>query len=188
MVDKTNTLNTNNWIDNYADYLYNYTITRVNNSDLAKDLVQDTFFAGLKSANNFQGKATERTWLVSILKRKIIDHYRKINSKKGQAEVRMNFYDDGENEGSWLEERAPQSWDNASEKKIENEELRNQLEVCIDKLPEKYAIVFRMKTVQELETEEICKELDISSSNLWVMIHRARTQLRKCMEDNWFNN
>jgi RNA polymerase sigma-70 factor (ECF subfamily) len=188
MAEKIHTLNTNKWIDLYADYLFNYTITRVNNSDLAKDLVQDTFFAGLKSAKNFQGKATERTWLVSILKRKIIDHYRRINSKKGQAEVRMNFYDDGENEGSWLEERVPQSWDNASEKNIENEELRNQLEVCIDKLPEKYAMVFRMKTVQEFETEEICKELDITASNLWVMIHRARTQLRKCMEDNWFNN
>jgi RNA polymerase sigma-70 factor (TIGR02943 family) len=188
MAEQKHTLNTNKWIDNYADYLYNYSISRVNNSDLAKDLVQDTFFAGLKSAKNFQGKASERTWLVSILKRKIIDYYRKINSKKGQAEVRMSFYDDGENEGSWLEERVPQSWDNASEKKIENEELRNQLELCINKLPEKYAMVFRMKTVQEFETEEICKELDITSSNLWVIIHRARTQLRKCMEDNWFNN
>jgi RNA polymerase sigma-70 factor (TIGR02943 family) len=188
MTEQKHTLNTNKWIDNYADYLYNYSISRVNNSDLAKDLVQDTFFAGLKSAKNFQGKASERTWLVSILKRKIIDHYRKINSKKGQAEVRMSFYDDGENEGSWLEERVPQSWDNASEKKIENEELRNQLELCINKLPEKYAMVFRMKTLQEFETEEICKELGITSSNLWVIIHRARTQLRKCMEDNWFNN
>ncbi len=188
MTEQKHTLNTNKWIDNYADYLYNYSISRVNNSDLAKDLVQDTFFAGLKSAKNFQGKASERTWLVSILKRKIIDYYRKINSKKGQAEVRMSFYEDGENEGSWLEERVPHSWDNASEKKIENEELRNQLELCINKLPEKYAMVFRMKTIQEFETEEICKELGITSSNLWVIIHRARTQLRKCMEDNWFNN
>jgi RNA polymerase sigma-70 factor (TIGR02943 family) len=188
MAEQKHTLNTNKWIDNYADYLYNYSISRVNNSDLAKDLVQETFFAGLKSAKNFLGKASERTWLVSILKRKIIDHYRKINSKKGQAEVRMSFYEDGENEGNWLEERVPQSWDNASEKKIENEELRNQLELCINKLPEKYAMVFRMKTVQEFETEEICKELGITSSNLWVIIHRARTQLRKCMEDNWFNN
>ena len=188
MAEQKHTLNPNKWIDNYADYLYNYSISRVNNSDLAKDLVQETFFAGLKSAKNFLGKASERTWLVSILKRKIIDHYRKINSRKGQAEVRMNFYDDGDNEGNWLEERVPQSWDNASEKKIENDELRNQLELCINKLPEKYAMVFRMKTVQEFETEEICKELDITSSNLWVIIHRARTQLRKCMEDNWFNN
>ena len=167
--------------------MYNYAIVRVNDGDLAKDLVQDTFFAGLKSAKNFQGKSTERTWLISILKRKIIDHYRKINSKKGQAEVRMNFYDNGENEGNWLEERVPQNWDNQSEKSIENQELKSQLEFCIDALPEKYAMVFRMKTIQEFETEEICKELDITASNLWVIIHRARTQLRKCMEDNWFN-
>ena len=187
-LNNKHTLDPNKWVDNYADYLYNYTIVRVNNSDLAKDLVQETFFAGLKSAKNFQGKASERTWLVSILKRKIIDYYRKINSKKGQAEVRMSFYSDGENEGNWIEERVPQSWDNASEKVIENEELKFQIEECIEYLPEKYAMVFRLKTIQGFETEEICNELGITSSNLWVMIHRARTQLRKCMEDNWFNN
>ena len=67
------------------------------------------------------------------------------------------------------------------------EELKNQIDDCIDHLPEKYAMVFRMKTIQEFETEEICKELDITPSNLWVIIHRARTQLRSCMEKNWFN-
>lgn len=179
-------LNPNNWVDAYADYLYNYAIVRVNDNDIAKDLVQETFFAGLKSAKNFQGKSTERTWLISILKRKIVDYYRKINSKKGKAEVRMNFYADGENEGNWIEEQVPQNWDNESEKIIENKELKNQLDACIEKLPEKYGMVFRMKTIQDFDTEEICKELDITASNLWVIIHRARTQLRKCMEDNWF--
>ena len=67
----------NQWIDLYSDYLFNFTISRVNDRDLAKDLVQDTFFAGLKSMKNFKGQASERTWLVSILKRKIIDYYRK---------------------------------------------------------------------------------------------------------------
>lgn len=188
MTEEQIILNPDKWIDNYADYLFNYAVVRVNDRDLAKDLVQETFFAGLKSAKNFQGKSTERTWLISILKRKVIDYYRKINSKKGKAEVRMNFYEEGENSGSWIEERVPQSWDNASEKDIENQELKDQLERCINNLPEKYAMVFRMKTIQEIETDDICKELDISPSNLWVIIHRARTQLRKCMEDNWFNN
>jgi len=188
MTQKKNILNPDTWIDQYADYLFNYAVVRVNNEDIAKDLVQETFFSGLKSAKNFEGKASERTWLIAILKRKVIDHYRKINSKKGQAEVRMNFYNDGENEGSWIEERVPQSWDNESEKLIENQELKDQLDMCIEHLPEKYAMVFKMKTIQEFETEEICKELDITASNLWVIIHRARTQLRKCMEDNWFNN
>jgi len=181
-------LNPNKWVKLHADYLYNYTIGRVNNHEIAKDLVQETFFAGLKGIKNFQGLASERTWLVSILKRKIIDYYRKTNSAKGKAEVKMNFYNDGEREGEWIEERVPSSWNNEIEKNIENEELTVALEKCLNKLPEKYAIVFRMKTIQEIETEDICKELDITSSNLWVIIHRARTQLRKCMEDNWFKN
>ncbi len=179
-------LNPDLWIDNYADYLYNYTVVRVSNSDIAKDLVQETFFAALKSAKNFKGKSTEKTWLTSILKRKIIDYYRKINSKKGQAEVKMSFYNTGDNEGNWIEDRVPQSWNSEVEKDIENGELKIQIEQCIDKLPEKYAMVFRMKTIYEFDTEDICKELDITSSNLWVIIHRARTQLRSCMEVNWF--
>jgi len=185
---KKHTLDPNTWIDKYADYLFNYAVTRVNNSDIAKDLVQETFFAGLKSAKNFEGKAAERTWLVAILKRKVIDYYRKINSNKGKAEVRMNFHQDGDSEGNWLEERVPQTWDNDADKNIESEELKSTIDQCIDHLPEKYAMVFRMKTIQEFETEEICKELNITASNLWVIIHRARTQLRRCMEDNWFNN
>ncbi len=182
------TLNPNKWVKLYADYLYSYTKGRVNNHEIAKDLVQETFFAGLKAMKNFQGKASERTWLISILKRKIIDHYRKINSAKGKAEVKMNFYSDGEREGEWIEERVPSNWNIDAEKSIENTELNEALQKCISKLPEKYEMVFRMKTIQQFDTEEICKELQITSSNLWVIIHRARTQLRKCMEDNWFND
>lgn len=175
------------WVDNYADYLFNYAVVRVNNEMLAKDLVQETFFAGLKSAKKFEGKSSERTWLISILKRKVIDYYRKINSRKGQAEIKMNFYEFGDREGDWIEERVPQSWNNEAERNIENQELKEQIDKCIDSLPEKYAMVFKMKTIREFETEEICKELEITPSNLWVIIHRARTQLRGCLEKNWFN-
>lgn len=186
MSDSKHSLSPDNWVNNHADYLFNYAITRVNNHEIAKDLVQETFFAGLKAMENFQGKASERTWLISILKRKIIDYYRKINSAKGKAEVKMNFYTEGEREGEWIEERVPNSWSSQVEKDIENRELGMALEKCIDALPEKYSIVFRMKTIDQFETEEICKELNITSSNLWVIIHRARTQLRRCMEVNWF--
>jgi RNA polymerase sigma-70 factor (ECF subfamily) len=183
---KKHNLNPEKWVELHADYLFNYTISRINNHDLAKDLVQDTFFAGLKAMANFLGKASERTWLISILKRKIIDYYRKINSAKGKAEVKMNFYSDGDNEGEWIEERVPSDWGSEVEKRIENEELNEVLQKCIGNLPDKYEMVFRMKTIQQFDTEEVCKELDITSSNLWVIIHRARTQLRKCMEENWF--
>ncbi|OUR91364.1 RNA polymerase subunit sigma-70 [Flavobacteriales bacterium 34_180_T64] len=175
----------NKWIDLYSDYLFNYTITRVNDRDLAKDLVQDTFFAGLKSMKNFKGEASERTWLISILKRKIIDHYRKINSNKGKAEVRMSYSSD-ENEGDWLEERVADPFDKTAEDSIENTELGSAIHDCLGKLPEKQATVFKMKTILGYETEAICNELDITASNLWVIIHRARTAMADCMEKNWF--
>ena len=179
-------LDPNKWVNAHADYLFNYAISRINNEELAKDIVQETFFSGLNGQENFRGQASERTWLVSILKRKIIDHYRKINSAKGKAEVRVNFYQDGDKKGNWIEERVPRSWDNEAEKDLENEELKNALDSCIKNLPEKYRVVFLMKTVQQYETEDICNELGITASNLWVIIHRARHQLRKCLEDNWF--
>lgn len=184
---KKNILNPEQWVDLYADYLFNYTVRRINNDDIAKDLVQETFFSALNAKDNYKGKATERTWLIAILKRKIIDYYRKINSIKGKAEVKMNFYTNGDRQGEWIEERVPNSWNAEVEKNIENKELSEAIEKCIDYLPQKYAMVFKMKTIQQFETDEICKELGITSSNLWVIIHRARTQLRKCLEDSWFN-
>lgn len=178
------TLNPDNWIDNYSDYLFNYTISRVNDREMAKDLVQDTFFAALKSMKNFKGDANERTWLIAILKRKIIDHYRKINSKKGQAEVRMSYNSD-EAEGDWLEERVSDTFDKTAEDKLENEELGDAIYNCLGKLPEKQANVFKMKTIEGLDTETICNELNITASNLWVIIHRARNAMAECLEENW---
>jgi RNA polymerase sigma-70 factor (TIGR02943 family) len=177
-------INPNKWIDLYSDYLFNYTITRVSDRDMAQDLVQDTFLAGLKSMKNFKGESSERTWLISILKRKIIDHYRKINSNKGKAEVRINYSDD-ENEGDWLEERIADPFDKTAEDRIQNRELRDAIFDCLSKLPEKQAQVFRMKTIEGYDTEDICKELNINASNLWVIIHRARTAMASCLEKNW---
>ena len=84
----SNELHPEQWVDRYSDYLYNYTIVRVNNHVVAQDIISETFLAGLKSKDNFKGEASERTWLIAILKRKIIDHYRKINSKKGNIAIK----------------------------------------------------------------------------------------------------
>lgn len=178
-------LNPDKWIDLYSDYLFNYTISRVNDREIAKDLVQDTFFAGLKSMKNFKGEASERTWLISILKRKIIDYYRKINSNKGKAEVRMSYNSD-ENEGDWLEERVEDSNEKNAEENLVNSELEDAIYNCLSKLPKKQATVFKMKTILGYETEVICNELNITPSNLWVIIHRARVAMAECMEKNWF--
>lgn len=174
------------WVDQYADYLFNYAISRVSDAEIAKDLVQETFFAGLKSAKNYKGDAAERTWLIAILKRKVIDHYRKINSNKGKAEVRMTYNSNTETDGDWLEEQVADPMSILENSDIENEELGMAIQDCISKLPKKQALVFTMKTVQGMSTEDICNELDINPSNLWVMIHRARTTLMDCLNQNWF--
>ncbi|MEN1784722.1 MAG: sigma-70 family RNA polymerase sigma factor [Bacteroidota bacterium] len=181
----TVSLQPENWIDRYADYLYNYAIARVSDTEQAKDLVQETFVAGLNAAENFKGDAAERTWLIAILKHKIIDHYRKRNSKKGKAEVRISNMST-ESEGDWLQERVADPFNPSGDDTLENEELRLAIQGCISKLPKKQATIFNMKTIQGMATEDICNELGINPSNLWVIIHRARTSLMGCLNQNWF--
>ena len=180
-------LHPDSWVDQYADYLFNYAVTRVSDAEIAKDMVQETFLAGLKSAKNYKGEAAERTWLIAILKRKVIDHYRKINSKKGKAEVRMSYNSNIDSDGDWLEEQVADPFSVLENDEIENEELGLAIQNCIDKLPKKQAVVFKMKTIQGISTEDICNELGINPSNLWVMIHRSRTALMDCLNQNWFN-
>ncbi len=181
----TNIIDPTKWVDRYSDYLFNYTIVRVNDREVANDLISETFLAGLKSMKNFKGESTERTWLISILKRKIVDYYRKINSNKGRAEVKVNYNSD-DNEGDWLEEQISDLSDKTAEDTMENEELGMAILECLDQLNEKQAAIFKMKTIDGIDTDAICNEFNISPSNLWVIIHRARTSLAKCLEKNWF--
>ncbi|MEZ4858261.1 MAG: sigma-70 family RNA polymerase sigma factor [Flavobacteriaceae bacterium] len=174
------------WVDRYSDYLYNYTIVRVNDHDVAQDIISETFLAGLKSKDNFKGEATERTWLIAILKRKIIDYYRKINSNKGKAEVRIN-YNDTENEGDWLEEKVADFSEMNAEESMENEELGLAILGCLDSINEKQAEIFKLKTIDGVDTDTLCNEFNVTPSNLWVIIHRARKSLADCLETNWFN-
>jgi RNA polymerase sigma-70 factor (TIGR02943 family) len=181
------------WVERYGDYLYNFTITRVNDSEKAADLVQETFLAGLKAKENFQGKSSERTWLISILKRKIIDTYRKQYSSKetsmGEYENDISdgdFYSsEGPFKGHWLEGRGPHSNSLLPDGEIEQEELRRIIQFCISNLPPNLGAAFAMKMIDEAESDEICKELGITSSNLWVMLHRARLKMRECVESKW---
>ena len=178
------------WVDNYGDYLFSYSIIRLSDPDMAADVVQETFLSALKAKDNFKGNSTEKTWLTSILKRKIIDIYRKRNTLKETSMQDSindeNFFNyEGPIKGHWKEENGPHSNSLMPEGEVENSELREILEKCISKLPEKLSSVFIMKMVDESSSEEICKELDITPSNVWVMMHRARLKLRNCIEINW---
>ncbi len=176
------------WVDHYGDFLYRYAYSRVNDPNAAEDLVQETFLSALKAYDKFERKSSERTWFVSILKHKIIDYYRK-KSRTAQYVVEpgeedwSNDYDD---KGYWTMENAPADWGVHPEEAAHQNEFLLILHECIKALPKKIAAVFTLREMEGIESNDICKELNISSSNLWVMLHRARNQLRKCLEINWF--
>ena len=190
------TLEPEQWVDRYGDFLYNYAVIRVSDAEKAADLVQETFLAGLRAAGGFQGKSSERTWLVSILKRKIVDHYRKQYASKessfGRSEEDFRdgkpYREDGPHKGHWNEGMGPHSNSLLPEGKLEQEELMKIIGDCISRLPPNLESVFVMKMIDETESEKICKELGITPSNLWVMLHRARLRLRQCVVIYWMKS
>lgn len=184
---KTSKANPNNWVNLHGDYLYNYAYSRVQLKETAEDLVQETFISGLKSIKSFRGDSSELTWLVAILKRKVIDHYRKLSRKKETIASQFStpFQDNGDFEGQWILERTPKDWQIKHEYPMRQSEFIFILEMCIAALPEKWRSVFVLKVMEEIKSEEVCKEIGCSSSNLWVIIHRARLQLRECLEIRW---
>jgi len=189
------TMDPERWVENYGDYLFNYAVVRVNDSNKAEDLVQETFLSALKARARFRGESTERTWLTSILKRKIIDTYRKKYSSKetsfGQHEETVfdgDFFRSEEPfRGHWLEGTGPNSHSLLPEGELEQEELMKIIRLCIENLKPQLAAAFIMKMIDEEDSDTICKELGITSSNLWVMLHRARLRMRDCMEKKWLN-
>ena len=172
------------WIEEYGDYLYSYAYFRLSSKELAEDLVQETFLAALHSMHNFKGDSKEKTWLVAILKRKIIDHYRKKSNTAIPSEKNKDtpFIDEGEKKGQWDQTRVPEDWEHKNISSTDKDEFYKILDLCLSLLPEKWSCVFRWKTMEDYSSQKICKELGISSSNLWVIMHRARLRLRECFE------
>ncbi len=173
------------WVKNYGDLLFNYTIAKVLSAEVAEDLVQETFLSALKSKDNFRGNSTEKTWLIAILKRKIIDYYRKKtrDNKIITEDYPSPFHSSGANEGSWIESRAPAEWDM---KALDgDDEFMKIFKYCLSLLSPKAAAVFSLKNIEDCSSDEICKELDVSLSNVWVLLHRAKLKLRDCIEKRW---
>lgn len=176
------------WVKKYADALYRFALLRINDEETSRDLVQETFLAALRNAEKFRGEISEKNWLFTILKNKIIDHYRKkaslLISEIDQLIESTNEYFDEEDH--WKESAYPGNWNTDYSPPVESKEFNEILNKCLNKLNELMKIVFTMKYLDEKESDEICKELQISSSNYWVLIHRAKLQLRSCLEKNWF--
>jgi len=186
-----NKLNPGEWVKKHGDYLYNFACSRVFKKELAEDLVQETFLSALTAVKSFEGRSKERTWLTSILKNKIIDHFRKEIRTPNHQQIDEGydspFRDKKPFKGHWEKERVPIDWVPEGQKNLEQMDFAKALDNCLEKLPARYAAGFSLKVIEEIETKEICKELDISSSNLWVILHRARVQLRECLESTFLD-
>ena len=179
--------NANDWLNEHGNYLYRFALARLRSTHQAEDAVQETMLAAIKS-NNFEGGSSTRTWLTGILKHKIIDLQRKQIREQPVSDLvdlettdtsMDDFFD---KQGHWID--APQEClmpDNA----LEQKQFLTILSNCMEKLPAKLHTLFMMRDVQEIENDTICKELDITATNAWVMLYRARMGIRKCLEINW---
>ena len=185
--------NPESWVDQYGDFLYHFTLSRIKDPSIAEDLVQETFLAALKARKNFQGRSTARTWLIAILKHKIVDYIRKQVREHASDKVE-SMLDTSANDpvdssfndvGDWR--IRPSKWAIDPMKLYEQKEFMDILYQCLGELPERQAEAFMMREIDGLSTEEICKLLNISATNSWVMLYRARMWLRRCLEKNWLS-
>ena len=173
------------WVDAHADYLFNFAIGQVRDENTSEDLVQDTFLAAVKAQNSFGGKSSARTWLVGILRHKIYDHLRKTCRERAVRHdpTPMNNGESWEESALWLHDVAAET--QLPSRRIELDEFRANLEAALGKLPPRIAQVFQLYQIEERPNREVCEQLNISESNLWVMLHRARKQLRGLLDGWW---
>ncbi len=177
------------WLTDHGDALYRYALARTRDKHQAEEAVQETLLAALESRTRFSGASSVRTWLIGILKHKLMDQFR-----RGLREVPLDDPDEGEGlddavienlfapDGHWRE--PPGDW-GSPEDILGRGQFMAVLQRCLDALPKRLARLFMLREVMEEETENICKELAITPTNLWTMLYRARMGLRQCLDRNW---
>jgi len=166
--------------------MFRFALLRVRGREIAEELVQETFLAALRSRGSFGGRSSERTWLIGILKRKIVDHFRKHHREpiadegdERPAEIGDFFTP----KGSWKSPPGP--WKAVSESAEERQEFWSAFGNCLATLPRRLADAFCLRELDGLAGEEVCQVLNVSPTNLWVQLYRARMLLRRCLEASW---
>jgi len=176
------------WLSAHGDYLFNLAVGQVRDALVAEDLVQETFLAALKARERFSGRSSDRTWLVGILRHKIYDHLRRIcrerpaYSDPAPLRADQESWDDSV---LWAHEVAAECAEPS--RRMELAEFREAMELALGKLPPRIAQVFQLYEVEERPNHEVCAQMEISESNLWVMLHRARKHLRQELGE-WCHN
>ena len=178
------------WVNQFSDELFSWAFFKTSSKELAEDLVQDTFLAAFHKIETFEGKSQPKTWLFSILNNKIIDYYRssarttkknrslsEVTGTKLYAEI-FNKY------GCWKSDEIKGFWEHDQEL-LDNPEFNTVLQECMNNLPQKWNLALTAKYLSPKKTENICQELEITASNYWQIVHRAKLLLKKCLDLNW---
>lgn len=168
----------------FADELFRYALLRVSSREVALDLVQETFLAVVKGAV-FSGNSGTRTWLIGILRHKIADHFRRASRTPDApgTDPEEELFNES---GRWA--TPPGNWPFDPTKELDRKQFRKMLQLCLKGLAPKRASVFVLREMEGLSTEELCKEFGTTTTNIWVMLHRARLALRACLEKGGYNN
>jgi RNA polymerase sigma-70 factor (ECF subfamily) len=148
-------------------------------------LVQETFLASVQSFDKFKGDSNPKTWLFAILNNKINDHYRN-SYRKPTVDGTLIFETLFDSDDQWKSDQRPQQWADETGHLLDNDEFQQTLQNCLGKLPDNWYSAIQLKFMEEKKGELICQELGITDTNFWQILHRAKLQLRKCIELNWF--
>lgn len=171
------------------DYLLKFARLQLRNDAWAEDAVSETVLAALAKPQSFGNRSQLKTWLVGILKHKVVDalrhHHREVSGLDSTEDERAEPLDAiaFKVDGHFAEQ--PADWGNP-EQHTSSQQFFEILEACASKLPASQGRLFLMREWLELSSEEICKELQLTPTNLYVQLHRARLRLRECLELNWF--
>jgi len=181
----------NQWVEGYTDALYSWACYKTSDEELAQDLVQDTFTAAYEAYDKFRHESNPKTWLISILNNKIIDHYRKAARNPVSSESSLHIEYDSvleerfDENGRWKEQYEPKEWPTDTHL-LDDREFKLTLEHCMAQLPDQWNSAVKMKYLEGKKGKAISQELDITTSNYWQITHRAKVFLRECLEKRWF--
>jgi RNA polymerase sigma-70 factor, ECF subfamily len=175
-------------LESHRAALLRFAMAQLRDSAHAEDCVQEALSAAIQNAERYAGESSVRTWLIGILKHKILDHFRRASREQvvTLSDDESSFDDFDvlfKDDGHFIE--SPAAWANP-EQALSQTQFFEVLEACMDRLPKNTGLVFRMREIMGVEVDEICKELSITSNNCWVLIYRARMSLRECLEKRWF--
>jgi len=173
-------IDTGKLVEEQGDYLLSFAMSKLRDVELAKDLVQDTFLSAIVKIDTFENRSNIRTWLTSILNRKIIDHWRKAETRYTDPVSR--FFDQDDPKKHWILDSKYNAEMETIEDKIIYSDRNNELHECIGGLPDKWKGIIASKYLDEKISDEICNDFEITPSNLWVIVHRSKILLRECLQ------